>query len=167
MREDTELHLRLEQIVAPICRARGLHLVDARFHFDQGAILRVMIERRQSNHSGLTSVPEQGVSLEDCREVTRDLLTALELESELKLCGDYRLEVSSPGLDRPLYTLEDFTRFEGTEVRIQTKSPILGRKRFRGRLVDVKGEDIQIEQDGAVVTIPYPTIAKANLIPNL
>jgi ribosome maturation factor RimP len=167
MREDSELIRRFEQIAVPICLAHGLEFVDARFQFDRGPILRVMIERRQTGNVRSNHVKENGVSLSDCQEITRDLLTALEVENEWKLHGDYRLEVSSPGLDRPLFKLGDFQRFEGNEVRIQTTRPVSGRKRFRGRLLNVEGENIRIEQDGAVVTIQFPTIAKANLIPDL
>jgi ribosome maturation factor RimP len=167
MREDPGILRRLEQIATPICRARGLELVDARFHYDHGPVLRILIEKSSSANTRSKNAKENGVSLHDCQEVTRDLLTALEVESEWKLHGEYRIEVSSPGLDRPLYKLQDFERFQGTEVRIQTNSPVLGRKRFRGQLLEVEGEDIRIEQDGAVVTIPFATIAKANLIPEL
>jgi len=126
-----------------------------------------MIERQVSKSPGSTVSHQPGVSLTDCQEVTRDLLTALELDDELKLRGEYRLEVSSPGLDRPLYKLEDFNRFRGSEVRIQTRNPVAGRKRFRGKLVETRGENIDIEEDGTVVSIPFPIINKANLIPEL
>ena len=162
MPEISEQLRRIEDIVTPICLAHGLEMVDARFCYDRGMILRVMIERVSPGPGG-----PSGVSIQDCQAVTHDLLTALEVEREATLRGEYRVEVSSPGLDRPLFRLKDFRRFEGNEVKIQTSKPLLGRRRFRGRLLGVEGEDIRIEQDGAVVTIPYPDIAKANLVPNL
>ena len=72
MREDSETYRRLEQIVVPICRARGLALVDARFCYDHGSLLRVMIEKSPSENPRLNAAPEMAVSLGDCQEVTRD-----------------------------------------------------------------------------------------------
>ena len=149
----------LSEIAAPVCRAHGLLLVDARFHVERGTILRVLIEREEADRQA-----RGGVSLADCQAVSEDLSVALDVDERTAPLGAYRLEVSSPGLDRPLFKLDDYRRFLGQEVKIQTGRAVSGRKRFRGKLLGVEGEDIRIEQDGAPVVIRYREIQKANLV---
>ncbi len=156
---DPEQLTILSAIAAPVCRAHGLLLVDARFHVERGTILRVLIERTEEDRQA-----RGGVSLADCQAVSEDLSVALDADERIAPLGAYRLEVSSPGLDRPLFKLDDYRRFLGREVKIQTARPISGRKRFRGRIVEVEGEDVRIEQDGSAVVIRYPDIDKANLV---
>ena len=99
-----------------------------------------------------------GVGLDLCERVTlqvRDLL------------ADYALEVSSPGLDRPLTKPEHFRRFIGHEVRIRTAEPIGGRKNFTGRLVAADAEAISIESEGGDAEIPFDLVSRSNLVPEL
>jgi ribosome maturation factor RimP len=88
----------------------------------------------------------------------------LDVNEELTPPGEFRLEVSSPGIERPLFKIRDYQRFRGREVKVQTREPIGNRKRFQGTLLEVEGDDIRIEQDGIEVTIPYIKIKKANLV---
>jgi ribosome maturation factor RimP len=104
------------------------------------------------------------VSLADCQHVSRDLSTALDVAEGVTPEGAYRLEVGSPGLDRPLFSLSDFARFAGEKVRLQTLRPVDGRRRFSGVLLGVRGEEINLEQDGQVLTLQHSEIAKANLV---
>ena len=145
----------LSEIALPVCRAHGLLLVDARFHVERGTILRVLIERDEARG---------GVSLADCQAVSEDLSVALDVDERTALLGGYRLEVSSPGLDRPLFKLDDYRRFLGRKVKIQTGKPVSGRKRFQGELLEVEGENVRIEQDGSPVVIRFEEIQKANLV---
>jgi len=149
----------LSAIAAPVCRAHGLLLVDARFHLERGTVLRVLIERKDGEGQARGSV-----SLADCQAVSEDLSVALDADERMAPLGAYQLEVSSPGLDRPLFKLDDFKRFLGRVVKIQTARAVSGRKRFRGKLVEVQGENVRIEQDGSAVVIHYPDIHKANLV---
>ena len=99
-----------------------------------------------------------GVGLDLCERVTlqvRDLL------------ADYALEVSSPGLDRPLTKPEHFRRFIGHEVRIRTAEPIGGRKNFTGRLVAADAEAVSIESEGGDAEIPFDLVSRSNLVPEL
>lgn len=151
----------LEGIVTPICRAHGLELVDIFCGREQdGPVMRVLIDREQP----LVEAHEyrSGVSLKDCQEVSRDLSTVLDVHDVAKKA--YRLEVSSPGLDRPLVKLNDFVRFQGQQAKIATHEPIQERRKFQGKLLGVNGESVTIEQDGTPVCIPYRDIKKANLI---
>ncbi|MGH6660410.1 MAG: ribosome maturation factor RimP, partial [Rhodospirillales bacterium] len=76
----------------------------------------------------------------------------------------YTLEVSSPGIDRPLVRIGDFQRFRGFQARIETNRPIDGRRRFKGRLLGVEGDRVRIEVEGGEVTLPHPDIQRAKLM---
>ncbi len=105
-----------------------------------------------------------GVSLDDCTGVSRDVSTTLEVHDDLLPSGAYRLEVSSPGLERPLVKLADFERFSGREVNVRTLTPIERQRRFRGKLLRVVDQSIELDQDGKVLLIPHADIAQANLV---
>lgn len=159
MSSRTTLHEQLEALTAPICRAHGVDLVDVRFVREQGgAVVRVLIERAAVE----AGAPTGGVSLDDCTSVSRDLSSALDVHDVVP--GRYRLEVSSPGVERPLIRKADYERFAGREVRVQTVGPVEGRRRFQGRLIDVVGDAVRVEQDGKPVTLPLDNVAKANLV---
>jgi ribosome maturation factor RimP len=150
----------LEQLISPICRAHGVDLVDVRYLREPGgAVIRVIIDR---------SVPGlevgSGVSLEDCTAVSRDVSTTLDVHDDSLPPGGYRLEVSSPGLERPLVKLTDFERFAGREVKLRTRTAIERQRRFHGRLLRVVGRSIELDQDGKILLIPHEDIAQANLV---
>ena len=108
--------------------------------------------------------PDTRTSLEDCTAVSRDASTALDVHEDLLPAGGYRLEVSSPGLERPLVKLTDFERFAGHEVKVKTRTPIDKQRRFRGRLRGVVDQSIELEDGDKVVHIPHGDIAQANLV---
>lgn len=149
---------RLRAVVTPVCRAHGLDLVDARFAHERGLILRVLIERP------LPGSEASGVSLADCQKVSRDLSAVLDVEEEILPASAYRLEVGSPGIERPLITLADFERFRGREVHARTAHPIEGRRRFSGTLRGVEGDAIVLALDGREVRVPHADIVKAHLV---
>ncbi len=156
----SELVQELHQLIEPICLSRGVELVDVRYLREpKGAVIRVIIDR---------AVPGlevgSGVSLEDCTAVSRDVSTSLDVHQDLLPSGAFRLEVSSPGLERPLVKLSDFERFSGHEVKVKTETPIDRQRRFRGTLVRVVDQNIELDQDGKVLSIPHAVIAKANLV---
>jgi ribosome maturation factor RimP len=95
--------------------------------------------------------------------VSRDLSAALDVHEEV-VPGHYRLEVSSPGLERPLVKLGDFDRFAGREVKIRTKHPIGDRKNLHGRLLGTAGGQVRLEMEGNELSISHDDIVKANLV---
>lgn len=125
----------------------------------KGAVIRIIIDREAP---GLEI--GSGVSLEDCTGVSRDVSTSLDVHEDLLPSGAFRLEVSSPGLERPLVKLSDFERFTGREVKVRTQTPIRQQRRFRGKLLRVVDQSIELEQDGEVLLIPHGEIAQANLV---
>ena len=155
-----QLEKTLEQLINPICLAHGVELVDVRYLREPGgAVIRVIIDREVADLE-----VGSGVSLEDCTAVSRDVSTVLDLHEEQLPSGAYRLEVSSPGLERPLVKLADFERFSGREVKVRTRTAIEKQRRFSGTLRGVVDHSIELDQDGRVILIPHEDIAQAHLV---
>jgi ribosome maturation factor RimP len=104
----------------------------------------------------------QGMTVDDCAAVSRAVSALLEIEDPIK--GTYTLEVSSPGLDRPLVRIGDFERFQGYQAKIEVNRPLDGRRRFKGRLLGVEGDNVRILVDGVEVDLPHPDIHRAKLL---
>jgi ribosome maturation factor RimP len=138
---------------API-QALGYEVVELEFHPQgRGGLLRVYIDK------------EAGVTVDDCEIVSRQVSAVLDVEDPIP--GAYTLEVSSPGLDRPLRKAADFARFTGTQVRIDLELPIEGRRRFAGTLRGCEADEVTIEVDGVLHKLPLNGIGKARLVPDL
>lgn len=147
---DTELN----PLLAPVIADLGLELVGIEFSQNAGgSLLRIYIDR-----------PERGVGIEDCERASREISALLDVNDPV--AGRYTLEVSSPGLERPLFTVAHFERFVGEQVKVGVNLPIDGRRRFQGRIVSVEGDRITLDQDGTPVTIAHANVAKARLVPD-
>ena len=105
-----------------------------------------------------------GIAVEDCERVSREVAALLDVEDPIP--GQYRLEVSSPGLDRPLFTLEHFKQFTGAVAQISLYAPQDGRRKFKGEILGTDVGQVKIDQDGVEVTLPLDNIAKARLVPD-
>ena len=141
------------RLIEPSLDSMGYDLV--RVQISGGAsdrCLQIMAERKDRAE----------MNVEDCASISRNISTILDVEDPITEA--YTLEVSSPGMDRPLVRLEDFTRFAGFEARIDTREAIVDRKRFRGKLKGVEGETILIEVDGVTYEIPFEDILRAKLV---
>jgi ribosome maturation factor RimP len=141
----------IEQYAEPLLRDMGLDLVEVQFRREaSGWVLRLFIDR------------EQGVSLDDCAAVSRAISTWLDVEDLIEHA--YHLEVSSPGLERPLKKIEDFQRFAGKKTRIKLKEPREGQRIFIGTLGPVVGDQVSLlAEDGKQVSINFEEIARARL----
>lgn len=115
----------------------------------------------------LDTAPQKGVTVEDCSKVSRQVRAMLDVEEFMQ--GRYLLEVSSPGIDRPLFELAHFLKVVGSRVNIQLYAPIEGRRKFKGLLVRIEGEDMYLLVDDAELEIklPFSAVEKANLIANV
>lgn len=142
----------LTQLFEPVVESMGYELVGVEFNAGNGhGTLRVYIDR------------EQGVSIEDCASISHQLSGVLDVEEPIKQA--YDLEISSPGIDRPLFKLADFERFIGKTAKIKLLVGVQGRKNFKGRLQGVTDSKlINIEVDGEPFDLPYSDIARANLV---
>ncbi len=152
----------IENIVAPICETHGVELVDLRFmRMPGGGVVRILIDRPAAE--GAETQKGSGVSVTDCTNVSRDVSAVLDEKEDL-IAGNYHLEVSSPGIERPLVKLQDFVRFAGREVKVTTKLPVSDRKTFTGNLMGVEGQSVKVAQDGVEFLIPHGDITKAHLV---
>ena len=142
----------VEELVRPPIEGLGYDLVRVRLTGGGTPTLQIMAERKDRGE----------MSVDDCAEISR-LVSAL-LDVEDPIAGAYTLEVSSPGLDRPLVREEDYERFAGFEARIETRRPIDGRKRFRGQLVGRRGADVVIAVDDAERAIPFADVLRGKLM---
>lgn len=106
-----------------------------------------------------------GITVEDCAKVSRQVSAVLDVEDPIS--GAYVLEVSSPGLDRPLVRAADFERFTGSLVKVRTREAVLGRKNFTGLLSEASGDNVVVEVDGEPYEIDLANIDQARLVPNL
>ncbi len=105
----------------------------------------------------------QGVVVEDCAAVSRQLGGVLDVEDPIP--GEYTLEISSPGLDRPLFEPAHFARFVGREAKLRLVRPRDGRRNFKGVITGIEGDMVQLSVDGAAVTVPFQDIDSARLVP--
>ena len=101
------------------------------------------------------------MGLEECERVNERLSVLLDVKDPIE--SSYTLEVSTPGLDRPLWTMKDYERFTGRVAKIKTREQLDGKNRFRGRLAGVEGESVLLEQSGERKSIPFPIIESARL----
>lgn len=144
----------VQKLVAPVVESLGYELVGVEFLPQGGhSLLRVYIDT------------EKGVTLDDCQRVSHQLSGVLDVEDTIK--GQYHLEISSPGLDRPLFAAEHFQRFAGRQANVRLVSPVNGRRKFRCVLQGVKGGDVVLDVDGEVISVPLSAIDKANLVPEI
>ncbi len=107
--------------------------------------------------------PETGVTIDDCADVSRQVSALLDVEDPI--ADKYNLEVSSPGMDRPLFTLAQFSRYIGQEVVVHLRIPMLNRRKWQGKLVDVQNDMISLEVDGEVQQFAFGNIQKAHIVP--
>jgi ribosome maturation factor RimP len=144
----------LSQLLEPAIADLGLELVGIEFSPNAGgSLLRVYIDEG-----------ERGVTIDDCERASREISALLDVNDPV--AGRYTLEVSSPGLERPLFTPAHFERFLGEQVKVSVNLPLEGRRRFQGRIDAVDGERVTIDQDGRPVEIAHANIAKARLVPD-
>lgn len=142
----------LAQLFEPVIESMGYELVGVEFNGGAShGTLRVYIDR------------DSGVSVDDCAAISHQVSGILDVEEPIKQA--YDLEISSPGIDRPLFKLADFERFAGRVARIRLVAGLDGRRKFKGRLSGVVDADlIRIEVDGETFDLPYADIARANLV---
>ncbi len=151
----TAMDRRLAEIVIPVIEGMGFELVRIRLMGGNTRTLQIMAEK-----------PEGGIEVDDCGEISLAVSAVLDVEDPVE--ENYVLEVSSPGIDRPLTRLKDFETWKGWEARIETTELVDGRRRFKGTLAGVEAEEvlIQIEEAGApvVIGLQFDWLADAKLI---
>jgi ribosome maturation factor RimP len=139
------------RLADPLCIAEGMERVHVEYQREPGGLtLRLYVDK------------PGGVTLDDCVDISRQLEDILDVHTQE--APPYRLEVSSPGLDRPVGKLEDYIRFKGQRAKIRIATAINGRKHFTGVLAGVVGEMVQLQVDNETISLDFKAITKARLI---
>ncbi|MBK8162359.1 MAG: ribosome maturation factor RimP [Gammaproteobacteria bacterium] len=149
-----EITARLRQLLEPAVALHGCELVAVEY-VPQGnnQTLRVYIDK------------QDGVTVHDCERVSHQISGVLDVEDPI--AGHYMLEVSSPGLDRPLSAPRDFERFRGSEIRLRLHAPLNGQRNFKGLLMGLRGEQVVLEVDGREIELPLRDVDRARLVPDI
>ena len=114
------------------------------------SLLRIYIER------------EEGVTIEDCEKVSRQVSALLDVEDPI--AGDYTLEVSSPGMDRPLFSIEHYSKYVSSEVDLKLRRPMNGRRKFKGQIIKVSGDIVGLLVEGSEYDLEFSDIEKASIV---
>ncbi len=140
------------QLIEPAMADKGLEVVRVRILDGDDTILEIFLDRADDRH----------IDVDDCVSASRAISALLDIEDPI--AGHYDLEVSSPGIDRPLTRPKDFERYAGFEARIELEKAKDGQRRFRGLLKGLAEDEVMLEADGKDVLLPLEAIAKAKLI---
>ena len=142
---------RLAEIITPVIEDMGFELVRVRLMSGKTTTLQIMAER-----------PEGGIEVDDCGDISTAISAALDVEDPI--LDAYTLEVSSPGIDRPLTRLKDFDTFEGYEAKLETEELIDGRRRFKGVLAGIEGDEVLINIEEGTVGLKFDWLTDAKLV---
>ena len=142
---------RVMDLAYPVLEEVGFELVDVEYLSEHGRwVLRVYIDK------------DKGVTIEDCARISSELGDLIDIKDIID--HEYVLEVSSPGLNRPLKKEKDFSRVIGKKIKVRTTDPINGRRNYTGYLKDFRENTLFLEVEGGLVTLSFPEIDKANLV---
>ena len=144
--------VKIEAMISPTLEDMGFDVVRVRFEGGKKPMLQIMAEPKDGKE----------MTVEHCADISRAVSAILDVEDPIP--SAYELQVSSPGMDRPLVRLRDFEVYAGNVVKIETKMLIEGRKRFRGKLLGISEQNINLKMDGKDVELPFDQIAEAKLI---
>jgi len=142
----------IEALIAPSLEAMGYRVVRAAFTGGRRATLQVMAERAD----------DAAMSVDDCSLVSQTVSALLDVADPI--AESYLLEVSSPGIDRPLFRREDYQRFAGFEAKLELHQSLDGRRRFRGRLLGLDGDAVKVNLGAEIVRLPLADITRAKLV---
>ncbi|MEP5762244.1 MAG: ribosome maturation factor RimP [Litoreibacter sp.] len=142
---------RLAEIVQPAIEGMGYELVRVRLMGGKTDILQIMAEK-----------PEGGIEVDDCAKISTAVSAILDVEDPI--VEEYNLEVSSPGIDRPLTRLKDFEMWSGYEAKIETDELIDGRRRFKGDIAGVEGDEVLIDIDEGTIGLKFDWLSDAKLV---
>ncbi|MEM1352260.1 MAG: ribosome maturation factor RimP [Pseudomonadota bacterium] len=142
---------RMAEIVTPVIEDMGFELVRVRLMSGKATTLQIMADK-----------PEGGIEVDDCAEISQAIGAVLDVEDPI--LDEYTLEVSSPGIDRPLTRMKDFDMFEGYEAKLETTEMIDGRRRFKGELAGVEGDEVLINVAEGTIGLKFDWLSDAKLV---
>jgi ribosome maturation factor RimP len=153
---------KISNLAEGMLKSMGMELVEAQYRREKGGfVLRLFIDRLPEFNGPSSG---SGVTLDDCVEVSRQFGRLLDVEDIIP--GSYNLEVSSPGLDRPLTRPEHFTRFAGRDVKVRATFEE-GRRKIKGRLLGLTDGQVMLESGNEILTVPWDRIERVQLIPDV
>jgi len=147
----TAMDRRMTEIIIPVLEDMGYELVRLRLMGGEVATLQIMADK-----------PEGGIEVDDCAAISNAVSAVLDVEDPIT--DAYTLEVSSPGIDRPLTRLKDFEAFEGYEAKLETSELIDGRKRFKGQLAGIEDDEVLINVSEGTIGLKFDWLAEAKLV---
>jgi len=147
-----ELIRRIDELIGPTIEGLGFDLVRIELSGQNNLCLQIMAE----------PLDGRGMTVADCAQISRAVSAVLDVEDPIR--DTYTLEVSSPGLDRPLVKLRDFERFTGHEIKVELTRALNGQRRFRGHLLGVVGENVRLLADGKETELPHADILRSKLV---
>ena len=142
---------RMAEIITPVIEDMGYELVRVRLMSGKSTTLQIMADK-----------PDGGIEVDDCAQISQAIGAVLDVEDPI--LDEYTLEVSSPGIDRPLTRLKDFEMFEGYEVKIETGEMIDGRRRFKGELAGVEEDEVLINVEEGTIGLKFDWLSEAKLV---
>ena len=155
----TDKASEIATLLAPTVESMGLELLGAEYlPAPGGALLRLYIDVPADTGD------DRSVGIDECEAVSREVSAQLDVEDPIS--GNYTLEVSSPGIDRPLFTPAQFARFPGETAKVGLKLPQDGRRRLQGRIGRIEGDTVTFEVDGQPLVVAFDNIEKARLVPD-
>ncbi len=161
----TDKATEIARLLAPTVSSLGVELMGAEYlPSPGGAMLRLYIDVPADEIAAAGDAEPRMVSIEDCEAVSREVSALLDVEDPIT--SHYTLEVSSPGIDRPLFTVAQFARFVGESAKVTLRLPQDGRRRLQGRIERVEGDTIVFAVDGAEFAAGFENIDKARLVPD-
>lgn len=140
----------IQAILRPLVESLGFEFWGLEYIQGRGATLRIYIDA------------ENGISVDDCALVSHQISGVLDVEDPIP--GEYNLEVSSPGMDRPLFTLAQWARYVGEKIQIRLLAPIAGKRRLTAILTAIDGDQLQLDANGEVLTVPFAQVDRASLV---
>ena len=142
---------QLKELLSPVVEDLGYTLWGVQYLQGRNAVLRLFIDK------------EEGVTVDDCVRVSREVSGVLDVEDPIP--GEYDLEVSSPGMDRPLFELSQFDLYRGEQVQLKLLAPLAGKRKMTATLVGVDGDTLVVSLDGETLRVPYSQVDRARLEP--
>lgn len=139
-------------MLQPVVESLGYEFWGLEYIQGRGATLRIYIDRDS----------DEGVSVDDCALVSHQVSGVLDVEDPIP--GEYNLEVSSPGMERPLFTIEQWGRYIGEDIQIRLLAPVAGKRRLTATLTAVEGDDVLLDVKGEALRVPFAQVDRANLV---
>jgi ribosome maturation factor RimP len=151
LRKVNSSEVLITELIGTTVQALGLELWGVEL-LQQGrySLLRVYIER------------EEGVTIEDCEKASRQVSALMDVEDPI--AGEYTLEVSSPGVDRPLFSVEQYAKYVGSEVNLKLRRAVDGRRKFKGQIIKVSGDIVGLLVEGTEYDLEHSEIEKASIV---